>query len=52
MAASNPSDLPNLAFAGITDLAAAYRAGSVSPVEVTQAMLDRIARLVRAEEMA
>lgn len=45
MAASALSDLPNLPFAGITDLAAAYLAGSLSPVEVTQAMLDRIARL-------
>ena len=42
---SASTHLPDLPFAGITDLAAAYRAGSVSPVEVTQALLDRIARL-------
>ena len=37
--------LTDLPFATITELAAAYRARTLSPVEVTQAMLDRIARL-------
>ncbi len=37
--------IDNLPFANITELADAYRAGTLSPVEVTQAMLDRIARL-------
>lgn len=36
------ADLP---FATAAELAAAYRAKTLSPVEVTQAMLDRIARL-------
>lgn len=37
--------LTDLPFATITELAAAYRARTLSPVEVTQAMLDRIDRL-------
>ena len=37
--------LTDLPFATITELAAAYRARSLSPVEVTQAMLARIDRL-------
>jgi amidase len=37
--------LPDLPYASIAELGAAYRARTVSPVEVTQAMLDRIARL-------
>ena len=37
--------LHDLPFSNITTLAAAYRAGSLSPVEVTQCMLDRIAAL-------
>ena len=36
------TDIP---FSSITALAAAYRAGSISPVEVAQAMLERIGRL-------
>jgi amidase len=36
---------PDLPFATITELGAAYRARTLSPVEVTQAMLDRIALL-------
>jgi amidase len=39
------AQLPDLPFSNITDLAAAYRAGSLSPVEVTQCMLDRISAL-------
>lgn len=35
----------NLEFANITDLANAYRASKLSPVEVTQLMLDRIEQL-------
>ena len=38
----SPSDLP---YATITELAAAYRAKTLSPVEVTEAMLDRIGKL-------
>ncbi|MES2717999.1 MAG: amidase [Pseudomonadota bacterium] len=45
MATTPPPALPDLPFAGITDLASAYRAGRLSPVEVTQALLDRIGRL-------
>jgi amidase len=37
--------LPDLPYASILELGAAYRARTLSPVEVTQAMLDRIARL-------
>jgi amidase len=37
--------LDDLPFATIAELAVAYRARTVSPVEVTQAMLERIARL-------
>jgi amidase len=37
--------LPDLPYASIAELGAAYRARTLSPVEVTQAMLDRIARL-------
>lgn len=36
---------PDLPFATLTELGAAYRARRLSPVEVTQAMLDRIATL-------
>lgn len=36
--------LDNLPFANITELAEAYKAKKVSPVEVTQLMLDRIAK--------
>ncbi len=39
------SDDLNLAFASINDLAVRYRDGSLSPVVVTQACLDRIARI-------
>lgn len=37
--------IDNIHFASIIELGAAYRAGSLSPVDVAQAMLDRIARL-------
>lgn len=37
--------LPDLPYATFAELGAAYRARTLSPVEVTQAMLDRIARL-------
>lgn len=37
--------LPDLPFASILELGAAYRAKTLSPVEVTQATLDRIAAL-------
>lgn len=37
-------DMDNLPFAGIVELAQAYRSRRVSPVEVTQLMLDRIER--------
>jgi amidase len=44
MSLDHPPKIADLPFASITELASAYRSGQVSPVEVTQLMLDRIAQ--------